>query len=232
MKCNEMNNFIKHFSKYNWNLEFIQNNNWDITKSLFYFKNNDNLIILKYLENIFWVNEKIIQIFNLYWIKINHIWFDESNNRYKFYISLYNEVFEKSLKIIKICKDILWIKESYHLEKDFFKFDCIWFDISEKWINMKIYEIVRNNNNFDLLPDFIKKEYVKEIGYLKSFSWRKKKFFRFKEPLEILLFYNIFDISKINILQKEIMILSSELIVLQIEWYVEETPGSYWYRIS
>ena len=168
-----MNNFIRCFWKYNWSFELILKNKNELNKILFIFEKNSTNTIINYINNNIKLDNKIKDIFNLYWNKINHIWYDKKNNRYKFYIWLYNDNFIDSLKIIKNCKDILWIKEDYFLEKDFYKFDCIWFDISEKWIDMKIYELVKKENNFDLLPSFIDKHNIKEIWYLKNFNWRK-----------------------------------------------------------
>ena len=94
--------------------------------------------------------------------------------------------------------------DKYFLERDFIKFDCIWFDVSKDWIIYKIYELVDLNNNFDWLPTSIKKEDVKEIWYLKTPSGRKKKFFRFKNSQEIELFKKEFNLARVDELQKNI----------------------------
>ena len=161
-----MNDFIKYFSKFKWNFEFILNNKNELNKVLFYFENNNSKLIFDYINNnsklIFdyinnniELNNKIKQIFNLYWKYINHIWYDKKNNRYKFYIWLYDKNLKDSLRIISNCKNVLWINKKYFLEKDFYKFDSIWFDISNNWIDMKIYELVKKENNYAGLPNFI-----------------------------------------------------------------------------
>jgi hypothetical protein len=35
---------------------------------------------------------------------------------------------------------------------------------------MKIYELIKLDNNFSGLSDFLKEEDIKEIGYLKTFN--------------------------------------------------------------
>lgn len=137
---------------------------------------------------------------------ITHIWVDNNDWRKKIYISLYNTDFKNSLKIINNLRKILKIEEKYFLEKNFLKFDCIWIDFLKNWkVNLKIYEIIKNDN-FSWLPDFCDKYNIKEIWYLKDFYWRKKKFFRFKNYLEVSIFWKIFDLSEVfknkNIQQK------------------------------
>jgi len=220
-----MNNFIKYFWKYEWNFEFILSNKNELNKILFLFEKNSPNIIINYINNNIKLEKNILDIFNLYWLKINHIWYDEKNNRYKFYIWLYNDNFRDSLKIIKNCKDILWIKEKYFLEKDFYKFDCIWFDISENWIDMKIYELIKKENHYDWLPNFIDKENIKEIWYLKNFKLRKKKFFRFEKKLDIWLFKKDFNIESIDIFKnniKDIIFLEKKVKYYCIEWKKKE----------
>lgn len=128
---------------------------------------------------------------------ITHIWLDNNDWRKKIYISLYDLDFKNSLKIINSLKKILKIEEKYFLEKNFLKFDCIWIDFFKNWkINLKIYEILKKDDFF-WLPDFCDKCNVKEIWFLKDFSWRKKKFFRFEDYLEIKDFWEIFDLSEV-----------------------------------
>lgn len=142
-------------------------------------------------------NDAFLKILEKFSDKITHIWEDLWNNRKKIYISLYDFDFKQNLQIISEIKNILWIQEKYFLEKNFVKFDCIWIDIFENWnMELKIYEIIKNDN-FDKLPDFIEKQNIKEIWFLKDFQWRKKKFFRFQNDENIEKFTNIFDISEV-----------------------------------
>jgi len=220
-----MRNFVKNFSRFGWKFEFILNNNTEISKWLFYFFDNNFLEIYNYIDNnMSNINKRdhhnINKIFILYGDMINHIWYDKSTKRYKIYIWLYNIAFEDSLKIIKKCKDILWIKKKYFLEKDFDKFDCIWFDIQAWKIDMKIYELVRVGVNLGELPSYINKKEIKEIGYLKNFSWRKKKFFRFWLYQDIKLFSDDFDISWI--IDFEINTLVKSSLQNKIKYYCTE----------
>ncbi len=222
---NKIINCIINFSQYNWSFEFILNNKWNLNKTLFYFKYNNPKVIFDYINNIFTLNNNIKDIFELYWKNINHIWYDQENNRYKFYIWLYNNTFKDSLKIIKNCKDILNIKEKYSLEKDFYKFDSIWFDITEKWVNIKLYELVKKDQNYNLLVDNIKKEDIKEIWYLKDFYWRRKKFFRFKNYQDIEKFNNYFNIGGINNFEEKVKnyyLLQKKVKYFCVEWDKKE----------
>lgn len=187
---------------FKWYYEFILSNNSNkIDKFLFNFEENQEKYIFELINEKIKLWNEIQKIFSIFWKEIKQIWFDSKTNRCKFYIPLYSKTFKESLKNIKKCKDILWIKKEYFLEKDFLKFDCIWFDISEKWIDLKIYELVINENNFEFLPEFINQKDIKEIWYLKNFDWRKKKFFRFLNLQEIEKFSDDFDISQLNILE-------------------------------
>jgi len=220
-----MFNFIKYFSQYNWNFEFILNNKEDLNKILFYFKKNNSKVIFDYINKNIQLNYEIFKIFNLYWKYINHIWYDGENSRYKFYIWLYNLSFKDSLKIIKNCRDILDIKEKYFLEKDFYKFDCVWFDITEKWVSIKVYELIKNENNNVWLISNIKKEDVKEIWYLKNFKWRKKKFFRFNNYQGIEKFDNYFNIKVVDNFKvkiKNYYLVQKKVKYFCIEWNKKE----------
>jgi len=196
--------FIKYFSKYNWNFEFVLNNKNELNKILFLFEKNNSNLIINYINKNIKLGKNILNIFNLYWNKINHIWYSLENNKYKFYIWLYKDSFLNSLKIIKKCKDILRVEEEYFLEKDFYKFDCIWFDISENWIDMKIYELINKENNFYLLPKFIDEKNIKEIWYLKNFNWRKKKFFRFNKKENVNKFSDLLNITDLDKIKDDI----------------------------
>lgn len=173
--------------------EFILSNN--SPKNLKKIYKIDN--ILDFLDFFPNKNYKFLKILEKFSDKITHIWEDFENNRKKIYISLYEFDFKESLKIISEIKNILWIQEKYFLEKKFFKFDCIGIDIFKNWnMELKIYEIIKNDNFYNL-PDFIIKESIKEIWFLKDFKWRKKKFFRFQNYENIKKFMNIFDISEV-----------------------------------
>lgn len=198
-----MISFVKHFSKYNWSFEFILSWSW-LNKSLFCFNNNDFKRIQKYIETIFWNKKELDNIFNLYWSKINHIWIDTLNNRYKIYINLYNVYFNDSLKIISKIKKILWIDKKYYLEKDFLKFDCIWIDISSKWFDLKIYELIDLYKDERFLYKYINFQNIKEVWYLKNFNWRRKNFFRFKNNEDIDIFKCIFDLESLENFQNDI----------------------------
>lgn len=173
--------------------EFILSNN--SPKNLKKIYKIDN--ILDFLDFFPNKNYKFLKILEKFSDKITHIWEDFENNRKKIYISLYEFDFKESLKIISEIKNILWIQEKYFLEKKFFKFDCIGIDIFKNWnMELKIYEIIKNDNFYNL-PDFIIKESIKETWFLKDFYGRKKKFFRFKNYENIEKFKNIFDISEV-----------------------------------
>lgn len=173
--------------------EFILSNNFPkISKKLYKIEN-----ILDFLDFFPSKNDKFLKILEKFSNIITHIWEDLSNNRKKIYISLYEFNFKKSLKIISEIKNILWISEKYFLDKNFVKFDCIWIDVFENWnMELKIYEIIKNDN-FEWLPDFIQKENIKEMWFLKDFQGRKKKFFRFWNYENIEKFMYIFDTSEV-----------------------------------
>ncbi len=121
---------------------------------------------------------KLKKIFSLKKVKnkVFHFWTDINTWRYKFYISLYHTSFEESLKIISNIKAILNIQEKYLLEKNFLKFDCIWCDIKNGKLSLKIYELIKVNSVKNL-PWYN----VKEIWILKNFLWRKKVFYRLQD---------------------------------------------------
>lgn len=129
---------------------------------------------------------KIDKIFTINEVKelTFHFWEDSLKNKQKFYISLYGVDFKKSLIIISKIKKILGIKE-YTLEKNFSAFDCLWFDINQEGIHLKVYELYATHKDYLwFLPSFIPLWEVKEIGVLKT-QKRRKIFFRFKKPLEL-----------------------------------------------
>lgn len=133
--------------------------------------------------------EKIRQIFSLWksYDCVFHFWTDQSTQRYKFYISLYDKNFQTALYIISVVKTILWISPKYYLEKDFLKFDCLWFDIQNGLISLKIYELTSSFSP-QLLSLYTIKSYIREQWVLKDFSGRKKYFYRFSQPIDISFF--------------------------------------------
>lgn len=190
--------FISYFSKYTWNFEFVISDYW-INKVLFCFDENNFKIIEKYLSLKIWNLDYLDNIFLNFWNKINHIWYDILTDRYKIYINLYNDSFEDWLNIISNLKSILNLSNKYYLEKSFKKFDCIWIDISKKWFDLKIYEIIDKeqmilNSNSN----------IKEIWFLKSFSWRKKIFYRFNNKECIYKYEKYFDLDVLNKFSNEI----------------------------
>lgn len=142
----------------------------------------------------------IESIFDLFKWKENsfHIWFDSKNDTVKFYISLYHTSFQDSLRIISDIKKILWIKKDYFLELDFLAFDCLWMNVSKEGLHLKIYEIIKKENHYGNIPNFIRKQDIKEAWYLKDFFWRKKQFFRLWKHYNIQLFSELFDTSIIQ----------------------------------
>ncbi len=136
--------------------------------------------ITKNIQKIFSISELDVTTF--------HFWEDIETWRVKFYISLYDLSFKQSLKILTQVKKILNIQK-YYLNQDFLKFDCIWFDIYNESITLKVYELVHLNKvYFKNLPDKIEKWNIKEVGVLKSWE-RNKIFFRFNTPINISTLY-------------------------------------------
>lgn len=189
-----MIDFVQHFSFFKGDFEFIVSKG-ELSKALFFFNVNQDSWkhIQNYLEIKLWKKAAIESIFSKYNQRISHIWYDSQDKRYKIYISLYNILFKDSLQIIKEIKNVLWIVSQYYLETDFYKFDCIWIDVSDSWYDLKIYELVKKEWNFWGLPSFCSEWNVKEIWYLKNFAWRKKKFFRFFPYIDMLLFSQYFE---------------------------------------
>ena len=144
---------------------------------------DNNTFIINYISDNISITEnvsnKLKLIFKyLEWNNI-HLWYDLVNNKFKIYLWLYNHDFKNCLKEISSIKGILEFDSKYFLEKDFLKFDCIWIDISEGNINIKLYELINKRFNYDLYPSFLDEESIKEVWYLKDFFSRKKMFFRF-----------------------------------------------------
>ncbi len=196
MKIMIYNNNIKSYEL------VMLNKSYKIEKILYEFQYWSSEIILKEISKIFFIPVAVKIIFKLFWSQISQLGVNESKKKYKFYIGLYNSTFKEWLHIISICRKVLWIKNQYILEKDFYKFDCIWFDIVEEWVEMKIYEIVMKKHNLEWLPKYIDSKNVQEVWYLKSLGWRKKKFFRFKNSENIQLFKKEFDFSKLDSILK------------------------------
>lgn len=111
-----------------------------------------------------------------------HFWVDTHTSRYKFYIPLYHLDIKSALKILSDIKKILGVSEKYYLESDFMKFDCLGFDIQNKNISLKVYELLDLEKNkqkiIEHMPQNIDYREVKEYGVLKDLSGRKKYFFR------------------------------------------------------
>jgi hypothetical protein len=140
------------------------------------YKKNLNQALQSYIDMIF----SIPEVQNL----LFHFWEDISTWRTKFYISLYEVPFRKSLRIISQVKKILGIQQ-YVLDKNFQAFDCLWFDISESWIILKVYELLFHEEKYmEVLPDYIMRNNVKKVGLLKSGN-RRKVFFRLIEPIDM-----------------------------------------------
>ncbi len=182
---NNSENIVKvlYWSKTKYNNEFVIN-------KIRPFLNNTNLLLFK----------KIIKII---WFKKIHIWFDLSRKVVKFYIWIYDLWIKESFKLINDIRLVLWINEVYEIEKNFLKFDCLWFDVLCNNIELKVYEIVKDKFMYDEIELLnIDEIDIKEIWFLKSFSWRKKIFFRFNKLIDISIFNNIFSISEDNINKK------------------------------
>ena len=62
---------------------------------------------------------------------------------------------------------------------------------------MKTYELLSSDNSWLLIPDCVTGN-IKELWVLKSTKKRKKYFYRFKKPLKINDFSDIFDDSDID----------------------------------
>lgn len=170
--------------------ELVLNNSSPyIAKKLYFYPS------LEFLNNRLSDNVLFCKIYNGLWAYITHYGEDYSKHSKKIYISLYNRTFSQSLKLISLIKKILQIDVSYKLENNFVWFDCIGIDFFEDWTtDLKIYEIIKDKN-ISLLPSYLDKHNIKEVGYLKSFSGRKKKFFRFLNLEHIHKFYHDFDLS-------------------------------------
>lgn len=111
-----------------------------------------------------------------------HFWVDTHTSRYKFYIPLYHLDIKSALKILSDIKKILGVSEKYYLESDFIKLDCLGFDIQDKNISLKVYELLDLEKNkqkiIEHIPQDIDYWEVKEYGVLKDLFGRKKYFFR------------------------------------------------------
>lgn len=132
------------------------------------------------------IKSQIADIFSLEEVQnvTFHYGEDTGTQRKKFYISLHNMDFKLSLIILSKLKKIIWLKE-YILEADFWKFDCIGFDIRDNEIHLKVYEIYAHREKYySSLPEYISPSQVKEVWILKSWK-RRKLFFRLKKPCEI-----------------------------------------------
>lgn len=186
-------NIKREFISWN-NLEFTLNiQDWYIRKKVLYRSFNEPEAFKKQLfshllKNVSWIHIKnqIRLIFNIPETidLVFHYWEDPETNRIKFYISLYHCDFRTSITIISQLKKILNI-DSYILDKNFSRFDCLGFDIYDKWILLKVYELIQPDRPIlSMLPEYISETNIKEVGILKS-GHRKKFFFRLREPQDI-----------------------------------------------
>lgn len=140
----------------------------------------------------------IKRIFERFWDRINGFGKDFGTNRYKLYILIHEISFPETLRMIHEIKDILWINGKYLFEKDFKKISIVAIDISNEWYDLKIYEEIDLENNLWDLPDFIDPSAVRRLGYMKTFSGRKKKWFQFSRYPDIADFSHEFDLSAFN----------------------------------
>lgn len=182
------------------NLEFVfRPDIWSLSKKILYRAYGDTEVFKKNILNFFRENisclelwEKIEAIFRIPQTKdlVFHFWEDFETHRFKFYISLYGISFKSSIKILSEIKKILWIHE-YFLEKNFTVFDCIGFDIQNDSIDLKVYELVSFQEEYQkFLPPYIEKNNIKEVWFLKT-DKRKKIFFRLQKPLDISVLQEI-----------------------------------------
>lgn len=225
---------------YHWligenNLEFcISSKHKEVSKTLYRSFGNPQEFrqkVLTFFQNeVYLLPEelkKIESIFSLPILQDNifHFWIDTASQRYKFYISLYENDFKQWLNILTQVRDILGISEKYFLEPNFLKFDCIGCDIRDGRIDLKVYELLQWDMSETLLPKIFQKNRVKEYGVLKNMNERKKYFYRFHSPINISQFSSDFDISAIEryVIQfLEIYIIQKQVKYYCIEWDTKE----------
>lgn len=194
------------------NVEFIISSDVWLCKKILYRSQGNKDIFKKYIYQEIYpfiesnkdVLEKFNSIFTLDLLNDIefHFGIDYSSHRMKLYIPLYNALNDLGFNIInEICK-ILDLKK-YFTENNCYKLDCIWIDIHSNSLDLKIYELLHWDDIW-FLPDYIPHEEVKEYGVLKSWSWRKKYFCRFKSPVDISLFKEYFDTVDIENLTNDI----------------------------
>ncbi len=168
-------------------------------------QNIRNQNIASYLKKLFPLHNRNIDIiFTLFPGLVFHVGIDSLSERAKLYISLYNIPFSESIKLITSIRKILWIQDSYKLEKNFVQFDCIGIDFTGPSVDLKVYEIIQSQCMYEWIPEFINSWDIKQVWYLKSASWRKKKFFRFLHKPRLSLFTPFFDTRWIDIFQEKI----------------------------
>lgn len=195
---------------------------------ILWFNKNKRFEILHYILSIFSLNlEKIKILYAVYSVfayreNLFHLWIDESTKRVKLYISLYNNTVEEAEILIHQLK-IIFNKENNQIFENtsqVSKYDCIWIDITDSSIELKIYELINLNEKKD---DFIyqKDIIIKEQGYMRSLSWRKKLFFRFLNQVDIKFFKNEFDIYQ-ALDQIKIDLAGKHLLQWKVKYYCSE----------
>jgi hypothetical protein len=183
-------------------IEYCLSNQYTWVHKILYTYFDDKIAGKKRIQEAFfgnkfeWTTNQILSLFEDSWCAF-HYGIDTKTNRSKFYVSLYNADFAFCLSKIVEIKKILWLEAKYFLEKNFSKFDCLWFDIKNDTIELKIYELVKKEDLFPFFPEYLDKTIIKECGYLKTFSGRKKMFFRFSTPQKIEYFDHEFDTTKL-----------------------------------
>lgn len=171
---------------------------------ILWFNQDKRFEILHYLLSTFNLNlakiKILYEVYSLFSHKENlfHLWVDESTKRVKLYISLYENTWEEAEILIHQLKIIFNTENNKIFENtsQVIGYDCIWIDITNSSIELKIYELIDSNQKKD---DFIyqKDIRIKEKGYMKSLSWRRKLFFRFLNQVDIEFFKNEFDFHQI-----------------------------------
>jgi len=224
--------FLSAFSQEGSSVEFTLSNQDDkVSKALKWFPNNSQKqniysYILEY-SGISWEDVwKIEAIFSVFVSEPFHIAIDSASGRMKFYVGTYHTDENTVKEYISKMYTILQLRGSYKYEKDMLKIDCIGFDISPKAIEMKVYELVDDTSHvYRSIPDTLDISNIKEAGYLKSTSGRKKTFYRLQTPQPLLDFELSFSLWKIHEYQKDIKdyyILKNRVKYLCIEWDRQE----------
>jgi sulfatase maturation enzyme AslB (radical SAM superfamily) len=171
---------------------------WDENsyKYIFWFQGNMGYEIMNYIFCSFHTSyeriKKIVQIFRIFEERNNlfHIWVDPLWKRMKLYIWLYEETREEAEILIQSVSHVLWYTPSYTNESQINKYDCIGIDITDTSMELKIYELSSEISNPPVI--LTHNSPIKEMGYMKSKSGRKKKFFRLEKSIDLSIFWDIF----------------------------------------